>query len=60
MLGFRSGRLTIEVCSAPLYAELRGFRAEDLRSAMNERLENRKIARIEFRMGESGSKPANG
>lgn len=48
---FRAGKLTIEVDSSALLAELRGFRAEELRIACNERLEPEKIARIDFRLG---------
>jgi hypothetical protein len=49
--GFRAGRLTIEVDSAPLYAELRGFRAEALRAAVNQLLGKQLVAEIAFRMG---------
>lgn len=48
--GFRAGRLTVEVDSAPLYAELSGFRAEELRQQMNESVTRHKIAQIRFRL----------
>jgi hypothetical protein len=51
VLGFRGGCLTVEVDSAPLYAELTGFRAEDLRLAMNDKIKTDKIARLKFRPG---------
>jgi hypothetical protein len=51
VLGFRGGSLTVEVDSAPLYAELIGFRADELRLAMNDRIETHKIARLRFRLG---------
>ena len=49
--GVSSGRIVVEVDSAPLWAELQSFRREQLRQAMNEMLGNRKIAEIVFRMG---------
>jgi hypothetical protein len=48
--GFRAGRLTVEVDSAPLYAELSSFRTEDLRQQMNELVTKHKIAQIRFRL----------
>lgn len=51
---FRSGKLVIEVDAAPLYAELSGFRREEMRTRMNELLTTKKIAQITFRMGGTG------
>lgn len=55
VLGFRGGKLTVRVDSAPLFAELSGFLAEDLRQRMNDILEHDKIARIVFRPGGSAN-----
>jgi len=52
--GFRNGRLTVEVDSAPLFAELSGFRREQIRQNMNELLTKKQIAQIAFRMGGTG------
>ena len=52
--GFRAGRLYVEVDSAPLYAELIGFRREALRQACNEILAPEQIGEIVFRMGGTG------
>ena len=52
--GFRNGRLTVEVDSAPLFAELSGFRREDIRQHMNKLLTEKQIAQIAFRMGGTG------
>ena len=52
--GFRSGKLTVEVDSAPLYAELSGFRREEIRERINELLTKKKVAQITFRMGGTG------
>ena len=54
MTGFRNGRLTVEVDSAPLYAELSAFRREEIRQHMNELLTKKQIAQIAFRMGGTG------
>ncbi len=51
IVGMSAGRLLVEVDSAPLYAELRGFRAEEIRNAVNEHLSSRKVAEIAFRPG---------
>ena len=48
--------LIVEVDSAPLYAELKGFRCEEIRQAMNERLGGRKLGHISFRPGRSRSR----
>ncbi len=52
--GFRSGKLVVEVDSAPLYAELTGFRRDEVRERMNELLTKKKVAQITFRMGGTG------
>ena len=52
--GYRRGRLIVEVEQGPLFAELSGFRGDDIRRVMNEELDNEKIARIDFRMGGTG------
>ena len=52
--GFRAGKLVVEIDSAPLYAELTGFKREAIRLAMNERLQKQKIAQLLFRMGGTG------
>jgi hypothetical protein len=52
--GFRAGRLYVEVDSAPLYAELVGFRREEIRLACNEILAPEQIGEIVFRMGGTG------
>jgi len=54
VLGKRAGRLWVEVDSAPLYAELCGFRREQVRTACNELLEDDPIAELVFRMGGTG------
>lgn len=54
VMGYRHGRLVVEVDHAPLFAELSGFRAEQIRHSMNEALKTVKIAQIVFRMGGTG------
>ncbi|MBK8980473.1 MAG: DUF721 domain-containing protein [Planctomycetes bacterium] len=54
VLGFRRGRLFVQVDSAPLLAELRGFRAEEIREACNRQLAPEQIAEIVFRMEGTG------
>ncbi len=49
--GWRGGRLVVEVASSPLFAELRGFRAEAVRLAINTKLGRSEVATILFRMG---------
>lgn len=49
--GFRDGKLTIEVDSAPLFAELSGFRRDQLRLRINELLNEQKVAQLTFRLG---------
>jgi hypothetical protein len=52
--GFRAGKLVIEVDSAPLFAELSGFRRDEIRERMNELLTKKQIAQLAFRMGGTG------
>jgi len=47
--GFSGGRLVIDVDSAPLFAELAGFRREEIRNELNERFAG-KFADIAFRL----------
>ena len=54
IVSFRAGKLVIEVDSAPLYAELSGFRREELRLAMNQHLPEQPIAQLTFRLGGTG------
>ena len=58
VLGFRDGKLTLEVDSAPLFAELSAFAREDLRLGINqvlaEREPDRRVARLQFRLGGTG------
>lgn len=54
VLGFRGGKLVIEVDSAPLFAEFSGFRREELRLALNELLPEQPIAQLTFRLGGTG------
>lgn len=51
VLSFRGGRLLVEVASAPLYAELSGFRREAVRTRINELLPDQKVAVLQFRLG---------
>jgi hypothetical protein len=51
VISFRNGRLLVEVASAPLYAELSGFRREQIRDQINQMLPERKIAELQFRLG---------
>ena len=51
ILSCRAGKLVVEVDSAPLYAELVGFRRDEIRTRCNEILEPEQIAEIVFRMG---------
>lgn len=54
VIGYHRGRLVVEVDCAPLFAELSGFRADQIRRSMNETLKTLKIAQIVFRMGGTG------
>lgn len=49
--GFRDGKLVIEVDSAPLFAELSGFRREEIRLRINELVADQKVAQLTFRLG---------
>ena len=51
VVSFKNGKLLIEVESAPLYAELSGFRREDLRLRINDILTKNKVAQLGFRLG---------
>jgi hypothetical protein len=46
IFGCRKGRLVVELDSAPLFAELSGFRREEIRQ--------RPIAQLTFRLGGTG------
>lgn len=52
--GCRAGRLVLEVDSAPLFAELSGFRREEIRLAINQLLPAQPIAQLTFRLGGTG------
>ena len=54
IMGFRGGRLVVEVDQAPLFAELSAFRIDEVRCAMNRELQTVKIAKIVLRMGGMG------
>jgi hypothetical protein len=53
-MGYRGGRLVVEVDQAPLFAELSAFRIDEVRCAMNRELQTVKIAKIVLRMGGTG------
>ena len=50
IVGERKGRLTVEVASAPLFAELEGFRKEEIRCAINDSLDTPRITELRFRL----------
>ena len=52
--GLRAGKLVLEVDSAPLFAELAGFRREEIRLAINQLLPQQPIAQLTFRLGGTG------
>ncbi len=54
VLGFRNGRLTLQVDSAPLFSEFNGFRREELRRSINELVPDRPVAQLLFRLGGTG------
>jgi hypothetical protein len=54
IVGLRAGRLVVEVDSAPLYAELCGFRREELRQRINELVPKQPLAELTFRLGGTG------
>ena len=53
-IGFRNGRLVLEVESAPLFAELSGFRREEIRTRINEIVPEARVAQLQFRLGGTG------
>lgn len=54
IVSLRSGRLVVEVDSAPLFAELSGFRREEIRQRINELVPDEPIAQLSFRLGGTG------
>ncbi len=54
ILSCRKGRLVVELDSAPLYAELSGFRRDELRLRINELVPDQPIAELNFRLGGTG------
>jgi hypothetical protein len=46
ILGCRKGRLVVELNSAPLFAELSGFRREEIRTRINELVPDQPIAEL--------------
>lgn len=54
VLGCRGGKLVLEVDSAPLFAELTGFRREEIRLRINELNPDQPIAQLTFRLGGTG------
>jgi hypothetical protein len=54
VVGCRAGKLVLEVDSAPLYAELSGFRREEIRLRINQLVPEQPIAQLTFRLGGTG------
>jgi hypothetical protein len=54
VVGCRAGRLVIEVDAAPLFAELSGFRREEIRLRINQLVPAQPIAQLTFRLGGTG------
>ena len=54
IIGCRKGRLVVELDSAPLFAELSGFRREEIRTRINELVPDQPIAQLTFRLGGTG------
>ncbi len=54
IIGCRGGRLVVEVDAAPLFAELSGFRREEIRERINQLLPEQPIAQLTFRLGGTG------
>ena len=54
IVGCRGGRLVVEVDAAPLFAELSGFRREEIRQRINQLLPEQPIAQLTFRLGGTG------
>ena len=44
----------VAVREAPLFAELSGFRREELRLAINALVQNQQVAQLQFRLGGTG------
>ena len=49
-----SAKLVVEVDSAPLFAELSGFRREEIRQRINQLVPEQPIAQLTFRLGGTG------
>lgn len=54
VVGCRAGKLTLEVDSAPLFAELSGFRREEIRQRINQLVPTQPIAQLSIRLGGTG------
>ena len=54
ILGCRKGRLVVELNSAPLFAELSGFRREEIRTRINELVPDQPIAELTFPLRGTG------
>ena len=54
VMGCRGGKLVLEVDSAPLFAELSGFRREEIRLRINQLVPEQPIAQLTFRLGGTG------
>jgi len=54
ILSCRKGRLVVELNSAPLFAELSGFRREEIRQRINELVPDQPLAELTFRLGGTG------
>lgn len=54
VVGYRAGRLVLEVDSAPLFAELSGFRREEIRARINQSVPAQPIAQLTIRLGGTG------
>jgi hypothetical protein len=54
IVGCTRGKLVVEVDCAPLFAELSGFRREEIRQAINQLVPLQPIAQLTFRLGGTG------
>lgn len=54
IVGCRAGKLVVEVDSAPLFAELSGFRRDEIRLRINQLVPEQPIAQLQFRLGGTG------
>lgn len=54
VVGCRAGKLVLEVDSAPLYAELSGFRRDEIRLRINQLVPDQPIAQLTLRLGGTG------